>query len=250
MRIISKLKDYYDNGAAFGIDTSVVYERKPFQVDGCHPWYKTIDGSIKRFRRTGNHYIRYNKSRQSGNRFRNFKYTDFRYGTFSIIICDKEYHAVRIVDLSPTKDLNSPFIIFWKQEDFNNWLKEVIPHQYFNIENPLEHISDTWGVSASIKAPNQISDEMKEFMLTNRIVSITHVLSPLQTLETFEINTDQLIEYGIQKIIDSTTMFHEIDQWVSMMHDPSRKMIKVSDKDRIIKHGMDETSFRTPKNQQ
>lgn len=242
MRIISKIKDYYDSGAMFGVDMSTVYERKPLTVDTKHPFHKRLNGTVSKFYLGYGNHIRY----KTGKTRHSTEYTDYLHGKNSIIVYGKRYKFFWAYNNNYRSSLHGEFLFFWNETDLLKWLEELIPADYFDSEILGKHLtigSEPWDKVFSITS---ISDNLKTYMLENRIVSISHNFDSILG-DDVVINTDNLRRYGIQKVVDSTTMFHEIDQWVSMMQDPSRKMVDISDKDKIVKHGMDETSFRKMK---
>lgn len=240
MRIISKTRDYYDSGAAFGVDQTTVFERKSVIVKQTDPDYKTLSSYIdipsnvfSKFYGMG---VYYNSTPNINGKYRKLKYLDYRYHRFSIIVAGVKYCGKILVPRDWFSNANSEVKYFWTKAEYNDWIKTQIDEDF---HDQFASSEDDFKPSAL-----PLNDSEKEYLLENRIVSISLNIRDDNFNKDIVINGDNLVLYGVQRIVDATTMFHNIDQWISMMNDPSRKMIEISDKDKIAKHGMDKTSFR------
>lgn len=240
MRIISKLRDYYDSGAAYGIDQTVVFERKPKIITKNDSEYKEIRELINipysYFSNWNGNRVFYNSTPELKGKYRNIIHLDYQLHDVSIIVADRKYCGKMLVSTnwSPTAEAEVKY--FWTDAEFNEWIKTKIPERF---HNQFESKGDAF-------KPNifSLKESTKEWMLENKIVSISLNIRHGKFTRDIVLNGDNLVLYGLQRIVDATAMFHAVDQWVSMMNDPSRRMVEISDKDKIAKHGMDKTSFR------
>jgi len=75
---------------------------------------------------------------------------------------------------------------------------------------------------------------------------------PLFLLEPSQVREKQMLtlnpvlkEYDFQTVKDTYTAYQDIYQYVSgVLNSPENKMVKISDQDKIAKHGFDKHSFR------
>lgn len=252
MKIISKIRDYYDSGAMYGIDNSIVYDRKPTIIERSHPWYKTLEKSIDlpyahtRWMRARN--IRYNITPEIKGRHRSFRTIPYIAHPISIVVAGKRYWGTFVEkDIlgQSTTNIKEEYHFFWKAKDVLDWLKNIIPEEYYNEEEIYELNFSKRPIS---EADNfhitDVSETLRDFMLENRIVSITCDIRRTFRSTDIIVNSDNLVLYKLQRVVPSELMFQNIDQWISMMNDPTRQMIDVSNDVKIAKHGLDEWSFR------
>jgi hypothetical protein len=240
MRIISKLRDYYDSGAAFGIDQNVVFERKPVVFKKGDPFYKTlseyIDIPYSFFNGWYGDEVYYNTTPDLKGRHRKLEYLNYQLHKVSIIVAGVKYCGKMLVSKDWTPICKSEVKYFWTKAEYNDWIKTQIDKDF---HNQFESTEDDFKPTTF-----SLREGEKEYLLQNRIVSIALDIRHDKFSRDIVVNGDNLVLYGLQRIIDATTMFHNIDQYISTLNDPSRKMIEISDKDKIAKHGMDKTSFR------
>jgi hypothetical protein len=241
MRIISKLRDYYDSGAAFGVDSTVVFERKPTVVTKEDALYSHIEHVLNTIRWTT---IRYSpKTSLSGRHFAYaYKSLGYDYTHISLVVADKKYHGILIYRSNPIT--SSEYYFFWDKDSLDKWLSTKIDD---SILNQNQYILSN--LRSTIFGTTPTSGLLQEFMLENRIVNICYDIRGTlfgRISSNIVINSDALGLFGIQRVVDSVSMFSMVDQWVAMFSDPSRKMVVISDKSKLDKHGMDKWSFKTP----
>jgi len=177
MRIISKQRDYYDSGAAYGIDITNVFHRVeeyPPYLDNCpiqRPWRvrpRALQG-------------------------------------FQIFVAGKVYQGLAY---------KHAYFLAW--ENFVSYVPQYEDTSY---------LSDYFKVYPS----NYQDHAIVTFTRDDWGAELT-------------INCCDLKSYGLSQIVDSTTLSHEIDQWLS--NKKSKPLIEVSDSIKIAKHGFDKRSFR------
>lgn len=238
MRIISKIRDYYDNGAMWGVDPTVIYERRPQNIDTDHEWYSFLTKYVSSYGSAFQHYRLFYQD-EGGK----LVYLDFKYQYVSFIVGRNRYFGMAVY---PDKQGGGFYVndrtvkFYYSKEDFLEWFKTVVPEKYQTHLNMDRFMDNRFGVK-------EIHERLEEFMLDRRIVSVTPCFDIFPFSRQLTINTDSLQKLQVQRLVDATTMFHNIDQWISQMQDPARKMVEISDRDKIVKHGMDATSFRKPK---
>jgi hypothetical protein len=252
MQIISKIRDYYDSGAMYGIDKSVVYERKPTLIEQSHPWYKTLQGRISvpyvHNRVKSSRYITYNTTPELKGRLRSLRYIPYTIHSISIIVAGKEYCGSLVEKdileggISTSKE---EYYFFWRTRDVLDWLKNIIPEEYYNEQEIYElNFSRRPITEADDFCIIDVSEAIRDFMLENRIVSITADIRKTFRSTDIVVNSDNLVLYKLQKVVSAEQMFQNIDQWISMMNDPTRQMVEISNQSKIDKHGLDKWSFR------
>ena len=180
--------------------------------------------------------VYYNSTPDIKGRHRKLVYLNYQLHKVSIIVAGIKYYGKILVSKDWTPTCKAEVKYFWTKAEYNEWIKTKIPEKYHD-----QFVSQEEDFKPTVLS---VKPHISEWMLENRVVSITLDIRNGKFTRNLVLNGDNLVIYGLQRIVDSTTMFHNVDQWVSIMNDPTRKMIEISDKDKIAKHGMDKTSFR------
>jgi hypothetical protein len=208
MRIISNFHDYYDGAMRQGMDKDVVYvrEKKEILINR-----KYSLGYTHHFSR---HYVRLHL---------------FGY-------CGKIYHVYEIVNDEIGKTLKSDFYY-----DYETFKKEGLKS---GAVSKYDVARRKWWPSDYDRFAQQ---------------SLSHALSifheyqvPIFLLSQSDKHNGQILtlnprlkNLGFQKVKDVYTAYQDIFQYVSgVLNQPETKMVKITDKDKIHKHGFDKWSFR------
>lgn len=238
MRIISKLRDYYDSAMAFGQDQSVVFVRNAEELD-----MKKIPTNIRELIEPRISF---------GNR--HGKDIDVEMSPTVVVFCGKTYKAITCVKhtkdpsnyLAPSK---KEVKVLYSLEDVKDFLEaNGLPFKTqprYSWLNPKDTIAGFF--------EKQTNNLIEEFCIENRYV----VLTCADMSKVIENNYDsqyRLIANGYLdklqffRVMDSFAAYQELDMFVSGTLPQSTAMpIEISDKDRILQHGFDKYSFRKPK---
>lgn len=213
MRIISKFRDYYDGVMKTGMDREVVYVRENKTV-ALKDTYG-IDFST--------HY--------SGS------YHDVE--TFFMGYCGKILR-VMVVSTSYPNYPKTRDVFF----DFDEFKAFMLSNK---LGSSYEFGESRWWPSRYQKFREMDTSKMAElfheyqtplFFLTN----VYRYRAPNETTLTLG---PSLKSIDFQRVKDSYTAYQDIFQFVAgTLNKPENKMVKISDKDKIHKHGFDKWSFR------
>ncbi len=254
MLIIKKFHDYYDSAIGFGgVDKTCVYDRKPLIQGNKYE----MDRILKQFEKEDN---RWNSGPYSYNYFRysrcdvpkNYPYS---MEPFVIGFCGKTYVGYCFKWDQPGQsdkiqisyDLNEILKIARFKEKKNKYSiydrtktdKDSVT-QYFDKFHNKEHkdlfvkyhtpvfIID-YGTGLSSKydfLPNDIKDDTFN--------------------EQFIINP-RLADYEFYQVFNTAQTFQEIQMYLQgVLGNVEKPMVEISEKDKIVQHGMDKWSFRNP----
>jgi len=222
MRIISKIKDYYDGVAGtMGIDKTIIYDRIVIRYDDKQEYPQQFKKD-----KIFNHKNR--------NRFHDLDSynVDSKYyddcSPFIIGFCGKLYVGWKFYNG------NKCDIIY--DEDFvkenvklNRWNRSLIDDlNYIKNYNSIDLFRE-------FNTPVFIFDNDNQSNYTNRIN---------RGVSRFIINGN-LKDYQFYKVFDSFLSFQEIQMFISgVLGVGENTMVEIEDKYKIKKHGFDEWSFR------
>lgn len=209
MRIISKYQDYYDSVMNTGMDREVIYVREQVETQ-----IDKIDLDFLDSYSSSNHSV-------------NMILLGYCGAFYKIYVVTTELHKIRYV-FHNYEDFKSFMLTngFGSGYDFseNRWWPNRF--QKFRDYNPkpLEKIFHEQ------QTPLFIVKILREYRKPTKYLAI---LGPcLKDLEFY-------------KIKDAYTAYQDIFQYVSgVLNRPDAKMVNISDKDKIHKHGFDKWSFR------
>jgi hypothetical protein len=213
MRIISKFRDFYDGVMKTGMDREVVYVRETVEV----PLKESfgIDFSTK------------------------YEGSYYKIETFYFGYCG-EIRRVMVVstwypDCEKTRD------VFFQYEEFKEFMLNN------NIGSKYDFGERRWWPSKYQKFMDLDTSKMKELFHTHQtpLFFLNHVHSYRSPDKTILTMGPSLQGINFQKIKDAYTTYQDIFQFVAgTLNKPESKMVKISDKDKIAKHGFDKWSFR------
>jgi hypothetical protein len=228
MRIISRFKDFYDGVMKTGMDRTVVYVREEKKISTTEDFGVTFS------------------TQDSGLIHR-------MYGGYSIKLLFLGYcgQIMRVMDLKyDIKNLDQrpgalPTVecrkVFYDYKEFET----------FMIDNQLEHkrnFENSYYPSRFYRYRDLDTNRMQEifhrfqvpvFLLTR--VTGAYSLPGITTINL----GPRLKTLDFQKIKDAYTTYQDIFQYVSgVLNQREEMMAKISDKDKIAKHGFDKFSFR------
>lgn len=236
MHIISKFHDYYDKIKAFGIDKTVVYNRKPEIIFNMvrEYWYRDNDK-----------FPHFKEANVKGHCF------TFRY--FVIGFCGKLYPVINILRES---DKVNEFINIFDEETFKNYLA-VNGIKYdplgwgFRSYNSLSKLpkffdpnswKDLEGKFQEYKTPVFVYGRFEEKADPIEKILINHYNNAALGTMT----NPCLQDFSFGKIKDPVSCFQEIYMYISgVLGVPAKPMVELSDKHKAMKAGHgDKYSFR------
>lgn len=230
MKIIGKVKDYYDSAMAYGQDQSVVFLRDAQPVKET-PLLKSLIPNRK-LQEIKDHH------------------TMIQFYYVMVIFCGKLYRGI---ECEKTINLFSPNTIkttdyFYSMDEFDSYLKENNATDLFisaknfiydsNYKKAKEHLS------------KQATNELEGFCIENRYVVLTYrentYYNPFTRIGDPEwVSNGNLLPFQFYKVFNSFHAYQEIDMFVSGTLPKSTQMpIEIEDKYRIPAHGFDKHSFR------
>jgi hypothetical protein len=148
--------------------------------------------------------------------------------------CGEIYHIFEIFD----KD-NLKRSMFHDLETF----KELAIN--LSVANSNDFRESRWWPSKYQNFVTQNVTDLKEFHHTYQVPIF--LLSPITNVHKTQLLTlnPSLRDLEFQQIKDTYTTYQDIFQFVAgTLNKPENKMVKISDKDKIHKHGFDKWSFR------
>lgn len=216
MRIISKFRDYYDGVMKTGMDREVVYVRDAKDI----PLEKPLQIGF-----TTKHTTSYSDGQKSGS------YTVW---TTFLGYCGLIYKVYMV-----TGDLGR--FAFYDYEEFKEFMLK------YKLGSSYDFAERRWW-------PGRYQD-FKDYDTTSMVELFHKFQTPLFLLnhERSYRSGDKttitlgpcLKDCGFQKIKDPYSTYQDIFQFVAgVLNKPDAKMVKISDKDKIAKHGFDKWSFR------
>lgn len=235
MRIISNFKDYYDGVAKQGIDTEIVYAREIYEES-----YEKLNEQVFSYASIffdvkGLNSLRYSEKAE-------LHYLGF---------CGKIYPFIKLFSHSITvnsenKRESSIVLkkIFWSAESFIEYAKEHFTcfekstYRFWSKTDDLGSESDIKQAFKEIKNESM----MKELFFSFN--SPIFLITPGNRSHKITINPI-LKELEFFKVKDSYSAFQDLSMYVSgVLNQSDNAMIKISDADKIHKHGFDKWSFR------
>lgn len=232
MRLISKYHDYYDSAIGYGIDPNVTYVRKAETFKVRTPEYKQhIDKlGIKDFIHA-RHTI---------------KRGDMNIKSFMLIFCGKAYYGIRFEYIrNGTAREHLPVIygVFYDFDSAEFWFNKW----GLDIESTLEKKRELWYNSASVKIIKEHFNKVHEHQ---KFIDYTFELdAPAIYIGPDYITTNpRLVALEFYKAKAPFEAFQELSMYISgVMGGSSPKLVELTDKDLIAKHGFDKKSFRKEK---
>lgn len=204
MRIISRFRDFYDGVMRVGMDPNVVYVRESKEV--------LIKDDFEVVGSTGLSRTTY--------QLRYLGFCGKIYRIFTIVSEHGEIEHYYDLEKFKTAALNLGFL---KEYDFkpNRWWPSYITRFVDEDTKPMLEFFHKYQVPTFIV---EACGERNKHIL---------ILNP------------RLEKYRFQAIKDPYSTYQDIYQFVSgTLNGPEREMVKISDLDKIAKHGFDKWSFR------
>jgi len=203
MRLFSQFHDYYDTAVSYGIDPSVVYDRKQTTIPFQFPLnlYPTTNGWVD-----------------------HSTWVDVEF--FWVGFCGKVFfcrrtttgrHGQRNVEIVYGHDAIP--------------LKKKNQYDYFNTK--LEGYVDRLHGTA----------QCHDIFLDHRVPCF---VTGEEDRKPVLILNPRLVDYEFYKIVQPADAFQQISQFISNDLAVQKDPLPLSDKDRIMAHGMDKWSFRNP----
>jgi hypothetical protein len=125
---------------------------------------------------------------------------------------------------------DSPSCCIWTYEDYIQYNGESDYSWNRNSQQEFFTITD-------------IDDKYFKIVNSPIFLIVNEFWNTLTFFNTSEVNPN-LKEIGFHNIMDATTCFNEISQYIGNVLNASPEMIKVSDKEKLIKSGFDNKSFK------
>lgn len=233
MRIISKDKDFYDFGLSYGVDTTVVYERKPIQVNN-----SSFSPYIRSLLKKNSSYTYFTKSPK--------RHHALYPRELMVAIGGKLYVFFQLPNYS-NKNLSttlgadkSRYVTFSSEDDMVSYMEE----------NGFTTGKHTFRF-------NTLVIDNDDAVLQNELLSIGHPvvifgmsMLPPPALSLLHHNKDTSIcdgpylkDLGISDLLDANVVFNDIMNYIIKLQSPKMQELKNSDK--IVKAGFDTIkSFR------
>jgi hypothetical protein len=212
MRIIGG-RDYYDSATSFGVDKTVVYNRK------------SQFGKIEEFENNGFIFILHRID---------ISYSEFFYPIL-VFFAGKLYTGYRFDGYYSENSYT-----VWSYDELMSILN--IKYPYYNIQNyKLKMIKDHFDL--------KITKSQLDYLIKNKITILTFDIENYHDGYMVTIENSNLKNHQFYKVLDPYTAFQEISMWVGgVLTNNPPKMVEITDERVIlVKHGMDHTSFRKPK---
>jgi len=273
MRIIGG-SDYYDSAMSQGIDMTLVYLRQNerlekdlgistrFYPQGGEDFeYFSHKGEIDTLKVTLPEPVRVYAGRQSGiKKVTTFQFPPDIYGwqgyagpgswydlyvfdPITVIFCGKVYRGIAFRDETNTNNrrpkLDSWFA--WSHQSLKTNLGKMDIILYPSTIDFFQPTSEN------------AAAEAKMVELGACIAIYNPQWKPVMGKREYEarwfIDPPLLRQVGFQQLMDPYTAFQELSMYLGNRARPENSMITISDKSKIIKHGMDKWSFRRMKGQ-
>ena len=256
MRIISKFRDYYDSGLAYGHDDNTVYVRHtleyPLKPVRTPSGWKTppatptvITELVERIQRLApidterdwDWYMRTQTNRLIGS-FVSGK-DNFSFNTFGVVFCGKYYPGIRV---EQTK-LNTGVP---RQVEHTDWFYDADDLIAFMLARGCDAEKERTGrrdnAADGIRLYFDVKQPDVDWLVANKVISVVYE----RYSDTVLVNPP-LKNYGFFKAVDHYTAFQELDVWISgTLAYPQNAMVELDDKYRVMAHGFDlKYGFRT-----
>ena len=170
-----------------------------------------------------------------------------------VIVAGKHYRGICLHDNGFRPGYDRKDLFFWTFDALKTWATDN------GLRIHERDPKDKWYMRREVNKPLAEYFEVKHdptlynTMADNKIVIMRceltdHIDLIHNTSRFWYINGVGLDSIEFYKVMDAYTLYQEIDMWVSgVMVSAGRPMVKISDKDRIHKHGFDGWSFRKHK---
>lgn len=251
MRIFSKYHDYYDTALSYGIDPSIIYERKDEDITELHSTQPFLFDKLSKIY---SKVFDFNASRIDNEDLQIISKT-------LILFCGKIYLCIEIV--YKVKNANKTIEkITERTTEFvytlNAFKKIITNHTKIDLE---KNLSDYWTSNMSNMSADKRFRLLFEkqgtesgavidlhFKLDSPLIVMTKNVSS-KSRKIFTIHKNSCLKnIEFYKIVSPFEAFQELSMFIGgIMGGKSPIMIEVSDKDRIAKHGFDKFSFRKEK---
>lgn len=208
MLIVSKFRDYYDHAVAYGVDNTIVYNRKEVVHD------EQIITEID-----------------------NIKFENFNSEGF-VLVCGQVFPFY--LTHNTDKHIFDPEYEEPEEAPHGKRYKTVSWNKFMGIKNRdcLINLSKQF---TTIPFDNMMD-------INYRYQSPVLVISPILGKPNRYMvisDPDSLRSIGFTKQMDSTMLFQEISQFVATLD--QTEMVEINDKEKTLKHGFDKQSFRKRK---
>jgi hypothetical protein len=251
MRIFSKYHDYYDTALGYGIDPSIIYERKDEDITDLYSKQPFLYDKLSKIY---SKVFDFNASRIDNEELQVLSKN-------LIIFCGKIYSCIEVVykikntNKTIEKSIESTTEFVYTYEAFN---KIITNYTKINLE---KNLSDYFSYNMS----NMSADKRFKLLFEKQgieskdatdlhfkldsplIVMIRNTSSKNGKIFTIHKNSC-LKNIEFYKIVSPFEAFQELSMFIGgIMGGKSPIMIEIADKDRIAKHGFDKFSFRKEK---
>ena len=227
MRIISDFKDYYDSAAAYGIDKTVVYQRKRTEL--LVPALDTTFEEMPRSSDFGGYWAEM-QLRIVVVAGKGYPVVTLKEGEYVAKVKTHWYN----LDALDRHIANHPKSEFFYSR-FGGWEGE---ERGWSKHFRMSH-KGLMGAFAKVRSMD----------LTHLCIEhgtpVALIRWDKRKTEPNLILNPKLSDWRFQNVMDAYTTFQEIDMFVSgVLGQTANPMVAISDNDRIAKHGFDKWSFR------
>lgn len=225
MKIFSKFKDYYDHIQAFGQGDDVRYIRNTETY--CSPdrpyhdgWFKVQRDAEGIDRMTEPYDMKMPLGSSGGNWVR-------------IHFCGKIYYMLKVEQMTSRHGI-IPAEMFYNADKYEKYVNDnVLPsYDYYNLKHRLK----------TLRSNGEVDTHNINQKLGHPVIMVKYAWYGL-----YNIYNPRLYEIEFQKVVDPYTAYMELDMFISgVLGKTGGEMVKISDKDKIDKHGFDmKYGFRT-----
>ena len=250
LRIHSKFSDYYDSALGYGIDEACHYVRKtekfePKSAGVAHP----LDPLMEKEFYTN---LIYRAPRLEG-----WSNNDRDFSAYIFMFCGKIYVGLKVK--TKIKDINSEYVWAWSYDDVAKIIEEHGTKREKRLWNSKKHDKeDRWRYFRYKFTNKRHMEELFSFngIERNDAIDFHHDTGiPVMLIITEDkgkgarlIYNPVLADHEFYKVLDAYQAFQEISMFISgVLGGNSPKMVEISNKDKIHKHGFDKFSFRKEK---
>lgn len=233
MRIISKFQDYYDAGMAQGQDRSLVFLREhqevridatPFESAGLESLAKALQKRLPRFVSSG----------RLGSAIR-----DCCQHPGLVLFAGRLYPYVKVTLEYTEIGRPSAYRFFYDEDSLKGFYAEIGR----NLALPKRRSwgddgRQTWDEFFPLNGNRDLEAEAIKHRLP--VVALTLEGGP----SLMHINP-QLKQLEFYRCLDTWQAYQELSMFVGNLAQPDPVMAKISEKQKVAKHGFDEWSFRT-----
>jgi len=228
MRIISKLKDYYDNGAIYGIDKKIVFVRTINESED----YKKENFPIKKNYFYSLQVIQRNPTEDK------MSYRPFIIGFCGTCYVGYEFTLYKKNKTNSEETLTEETIFLYgdeAKEYLLNYLYKKRGHFKAFQESLTSFFNDFDGKKCFAEIYKEYN--VPYFLLKNLYMDFSRN-------HYFNLYTNILLKkYKFHQIKDSVQAFQEISMFIPYLNE-SEEERELTDKEKIQAHSLDETSFR------